>query len=61
GTPMEVFGRDDEAYAARRQEKIRYYNDVYGQNEWWCWNAAAAPRNIPPFPPALNRGDRPGA
>lgn len=61
GTPMEVFGRDDEAYAARRREKIRYYNDVYGQNEWWCWNAAAAPRNIPPFPPALTRGDRPGA
>lgn len=61
GTPMEVFGRDDEAYAARREEKIRYYNDVYGQDEWWCWNAVAEPHNVPPFPRALDRGGRPGA
>ncbi|MCE2576736.1 DUF1173 family protein [Komagataeibacter sp. FNDCR2] len=52
GAPMEVFGRDDEAYAARREEKARYYNAVYGRDHWWCWNAVAAPRAIPPFPPA---------
>lgn len=55
GTPMEVFGRADEAYAARRAEKARYYNEVYGQESWWSWDAVASPGRWPVFPPALSR------
>lgn len=52
GTPMEVFGRDDEAYAARREEKARHYTSVYGVEGWWFWDAT---RDAiwPPFPPAI--------
>ncbi|MBO1326216.1 DUF1173 domain-containing protein [Acetobacter sp. TBRC 12305] len=50
GTPMEVFGRTDEAYEARRAEKAAYYRDVYGQDGWWCWDAASAPGVMPAFP-----------
>lgn len=55
--PLEVFGRDDEAYAARRSEKIAYYEAEYGTGRWWCWNAAADPEglNIPPFPARFDR------
>jgi hypothetical protein len=52
GTPMEVFGRADEAYAARRAEKARYYDEVYGQAHWWHWDAVASPGRWPAFPPA---------
>ncbi|GBQ74591.1 hypothetical protein AA0474_3257 [Acetobacter lovaniensis NRIC 0474] len=55
GTPMEVFGRADEAYAARRAEKARYYDEVYGQENWWSWDAVASPDRWPAFPPALAR------
>ncbi len=55
GTPMEVFGRADEAYAARRAEKARYYDEVYGQARWWSWDAVASPDRWPVFPPALAR------
>ena len=53
GTPMEVLGRADEAYAARRAEKARYYNEVYGQARWWSWDAVASPGHWPAFPPVL--------
>jgi hypothetical protein len=51
-TPLEVFGRSDEAYIARKAEKTAYYQAEYGDGYWWCWNAADDPegRNIPPFP-----------
>lgn len=52
---MEVFGRVDEAYAARRAEKARYYDEVYGQARWWSWDAVASPDRWPAFPPALAR------
>lgn len=52
--PLEVFGRTDEAYEVRKQEKVAYYTAQYGVSGWWCWNAATDPegRCIPPFPPA---------
>ncbi|MFT8700203.1 MAG: DUF1173 family protein [Acetobacter orientalis] len=57
GTPMEVFGRADEAYAARRAEKARYYDEVFGQAHWWYWDAVASPGRWPAFPPASTRTD----
>lgn len=53
-TPMEVFGRTDEAYEARKAIKMVYYQEVFGIDGWWWWNAAADPdgENIPPFPTA---------
>lgn len=56
-TPMEVFGRTDEAYEARKAEKIEYYKENFGSDGWWCWNAAAdtAGAKIPPFPPLARR------
>ena len=52
-TPLEVFGRSDEAYEARREVKMAYYEKTFGIGNWWCWNAAADPDGlrIPPFPP----------
>ena len=52
-TPLEIFGRSDEAYIVRQAEKTAYYEKEYGTGHWWCWNAANDPegRNIPPFPP----------
>ncbi len=51
GTPMEVFGRDDEDYTARAAEKQQYYDAVYGIRGWWSWDATRAD-HWPPFPPA---------
>lgn len=49
GTPMEVFGRTDEAYAARVEEKRRYYNETFGVENWWSWDATRGP-SWPDFP-----------
>ena len=53
-TPMEVFGRNDEAYEARKAIKMAYYQEVFGIDGWWWWNAAADPdgEHIPAFPVA---------
>lgn len=51
GTPMEVFGRTDEAYLARLAEKRAYYDATYGAAQWWSWDAttvAVWPRFPPP-------------
>lgn len=50
--PLEVFGRDDEAYEERKQEKTSFYTAKYGSSGWWCWNAAMDPngQNISAFP-----------
>jgi len=55
-TPMEVLGRADEAYEARKAEKVEYYKKLRADG-WWCWNAAAdtAGARIPPFPPTARR------
>lgn len=52
-TPMEVFGRTDEAYSARKEVKVAYYTSEFGQGKWWCWDAANDPmgESIPPIPP----------
>ncbi|NHN86449.1 DUF1173 family protein [Acetobacter musti] len=55
GYPMEVFGRTDEAYMARRAEKEDYYNTTFGAGGWWSWDAITR-TGIPAFPPARNRG-----
>lgn len=52
-TPMEVFGRNDVAYATRRDEKIKYYADLYGA-AWWSWDATASPEP-PPFPRSVEQ------
>lgn len=51
GYPMEVFGRMDEAYAARRARKESYYDATFGAGGWWSWDATTGSR-IPAFPPA---------
>lgn len=47
--PMEVFGRTDEAYEARKAEKQAYYKQNYGIDGWWSWNAASG-QPIPALP-----------
>lgn len=56
--PMEVFGRTDEAYEARKAEKVAYYRREYGATKWWCWIAAGLGRQAepPPFPPRADAG-----
>ncbi|MEZ2726746.1 DUF1173 family protein [Pseudomonas putida] len=51
--PMEVYGRQDPKYLARKQAKSAYYTQHYGPTGWWSWDASADPKgqSIPPFPP----------
>lgn len=52
GLPMEVFGRDDEAYQLRRREKERYYTETFGRTGWWHWVAAGpSATQMPALPP----------
>lgn len=55
GTPMEVYGRDDEAYLARKAVKDAYYNATYGIDEWWSWDVQSSPGRWPDFPLAVVR------
>lgn len=52
--PMEVYGRTDEKYLARKAVKTHHYAKEYGPNGWWQWDAASDPQGqaIPPFPMA---------
>lgn len=52
-TPMEVFGMGHDEYLERREEKIQFYNDQYGEAGWWSWNADAknTVMDIPALPP----------
>lgn len=47
--PMEVFGRNDEDYLKRKNEKTAYYNRRYGADGWWSWDATEE-GVIPAFP-----------
>lgn len=51
--PMEVYGRKDPKYLARKDEKTAYYARYYGPTGWWAWDASSDPKGqeIPPFPP----------
>ncbi|SIQ98635.1 DUF1173 family protein [Aquipseudomonas alcaligenes] len=50
--PLEVFGRSDEVYCARKFAKHSLYDKQYTPSGWWCWDAAKDPdgKAIPPFP-----------
>lgn len=53
--PMEVYGRSDPKYLARKEAKAHYYRTHYGTN-WWAWDASADPKgeSIPIFPATRN-------
>lgn len=50
--PLEVFGRQDPAYLARKKAKRVYYNETYGPDGWWYWDASSDPDalRVPIFP-----------
>lgn len=54
--PLEVYGRTDEKYLARKAVKAAHYDSEYGSSpeHWWQWNAAEdqAGAAIPDFPTA---------
>jgi len=49
--PMEVYGRSDPKYLARKEVKATYYRTHYGTG-WWAWDASSDPQGnaIPEFP-----------
>lgn len=49
GMPLEVFGRTDVDYQEHRKEKIKYYNRLFGEGNWWWWDAFKKVP-IPDFP-----------
>ncbi|MEY0536186.1 DUF1173 family protein [Providencia rettgeri] len=51
-TPMEVFGMDHAKYLERREEKIQFYNEQYGETGWWSWDATKQD-TIPDLPPKV--------
>lgn len=57
--PMEVFGMRTPEYIARRDEKTALYNDKYGAQGWWRWDATIrdAENHIPVFPPKPGEED----
>lgn len=57
--PMEVFGMGTGEYLLRKSQKQTFYNEKYGSDGWWYWDAYSSPsaEAMPPFPPAgKNRG-----
>lgn len=56
-TPLEVFGRTDESYEARKAVKMAYYQKEFGTDRWWYWDAAQDPdgRTMKPFPEAKRK------
>ena len=50
--PMEVFGRSDTEYLKRKAAKKVYYDDKFGAQGWWYWDAVGNDdaTNVPPFP-----------
>lgn len=55
--PMEVFGRSNEEYLRRKEEKTAYYDEHYGKTGWWYWDAAASAiaSSVPCFPQQSGR------
>ncbi|MCH1986501.1 DUF1173 domain-containing protein [Achromobacter xylosoxidans] len=47
--PLEVWGMATAEYQARKAEKAAYYDDRYGEDGWWSWNAAIGDP-VPEFP-----------
>lgn len=52
-SPMEVFGMNHDQYLQRRDEKIQFYNEQYGEAGWWSWDATTQDL-IPNFPSKSN-------
>lgn len=50
--PLEVFGMTTPDYLARKAEKLKHYQEEYGEGNWWSWDAhkSDALNNIPAFP-----------
>ncbi|MBD8145421.1 DUF1173 family protein [Pantoea agglomerans] len=50
--PLEVFGMSTPDYLARKAEKLKHYQEEYGEGNWWSWDAhkTDALNNIPAFP-----------
>lgn len=50
--PLEVFGMATPDYLARKAEKLKHYQEEYGEGKWWSWDAhkSDALSNIPAFP-----------
>ncbi|HXE38557.1 MAG TPA: DUF1173 family protein [Azonexus sp.] len=55
--PLEVFGRTDEAYEARKALKMAYYQKEFGTDRWWYWDATQDPgaETLKPFPEARRK------
>lgn len=51
--PLEVFGMETEVYMKRRDEKTRKYDEEFGPDGWWFWDAASSPTVIPQLPPKI--------
>ncbi|WOB74326.1 DUF1173 family protein [Achromobacter xylosoxidans] len=47
--PLEVWGMATAEYRARKAEKAAYYDDKYGEDGWWSWDAATGDP-VPGFP-----------
>ncbi|MGE8657009.1 MAG: DUF1173 family protein [Achromobacter sp.] len=47
--PLEVWGMATAEYQARKAEKAAYYDNTYGNEGWWSWNAAIGDP-VPEFP-----------
>lgn len=49
--PMEVFGMGTGEYLLRKSQKQTFYNEKYGSDGWWYWDAYSSPsaEAMPPF------------
>lgn len=47
--PLEMWGMATQEYQARKAEKAAFYNETYGKDGWWSWNAAIG-EPVPDFP-----------
>lgn len=52
--PLEIWGMATQEYQARKAEKAAYYNETYGKDGWWSWNAAIG-EPVPDFPQRSSR------
>lgn len=51
-SPLEVFGMNHDQYLERKEEKIQFYNEQYGEVGWWSWDATKQD-TIPDLPPKV--------
>lgn len=51
--PLEVWGMSTPEYEARKTEKGVHYDETYGKDGWWSWNASIG-EPVPDFPSLIN-------